>query len=194
MTKNTSKNGLSWLYWQNNVSFYHFTQIRFIPIQILIIQRFSDIELGLPYMHVSGFFLLYSPLSPNPATWIISSYSWVVLFSFFVVGGNQILALPQCFFLRGYKAFILDKVLLRHLKLLPGTELKGLVHQCDCIVSGQSVHASHGSRFHYKAHGNHRSTPFTRKATKWNRSNRRKILAVTTQLEQLRLEIFFQAF
>ena len=48
MTKNTSKNGLSWLYWQNNVSFYHFTQIRCIPIQILIIQRFSDIELGLP--------------------------------------------------------------------------------------------------------------------------------------------------
>ena len=49
--------------------------------------------------------------------------------------------------------------------LLPGTELKGLVHQCDCIVSGQSVYTSHGLRFRYKAHGDHRSTPFTRKAT-----------------------------
>ena len=49
--------------------------------------------------------------------------------------------------------------------LLPGTELKGLVHQCDCIVSGQSVYTSPGLRFRYKAHGDHRSTPFTRKAT-----------------------------
>ena len=39
---------VSWLYWQNTVIFYYFTQIRCIPIQILIIQRFSDIELGLP--------------------------------------------------------------------------------------------------------------------------------------------------
>ena len=53
MTKNTSKNGLSWLSWQNNFSFYHFTQIRCIPIQILIIQRFSDIELGLPVLYVT---------------------------------------------------------------------------------------------------------------------------------------------
>ena len=77
----------------------------------------------------------------------------------------QYLPSHSVFFLRGYKAFILEKGLLRCLKLLPGTELKGLVHQCDCIVSGQSVHASHGSRFHYKAHGSHRSTPFTRRAT-----------------------------
>ena len=59
MTKNTSKNGLSWLYWQNNVSFYHFTQIRCIPIQILIIQRFSDIELGLPVPVLTSNYITY---------------------------------------------------------------------------------------------------------------------------------------
>ena len=48
MTKNTRRNRVSWLYWQNTVIFYHFTQIRCIPIQILIIQRFSDSDLGLP--------------------------------------------------------------------------------------------------------------------------------------------------
>ena len=85
---------------------------------------------------------------------------------FFHVSSSPILASPhECFSLRGYKLLILEKGLLRCLMLLPGTELKGLVHQCDCIVSVQSVHASHGSRFRYKARGNHRSTPFTRKAT-----------------------------
>ena len=54
MTKNTRRNRVSWLYWQNTVIFYHFTQIRCIPIEILIIQRFSDSELGLPVPHLKA--------------------------------------------------------------------------------------------------------------------------------------------
>ena len=47
MTKNIRSSKLSGLYRQNFVSFGHFTQIRCIPIQILIIQRFCYVELGL---------------------------------------------------------------------------------------------------------------------------------------------------
>ena len=79
MTKNTRTSRVSWLYWQNNVSFHHFTQIRCIPKQILIVQRFSYVELGLAVYWRSE---KYRSIRPLFLGFRFFDVSWLCCFGF----------------------------------------------------------------------------------------------------------------
>ena len=129
----SSKNGLSWLYWQNNVSFYHFTQIRCIPIQILIIQRFSDIELGLPVAQTAicdwtqktttkitkGIFKLGLPLG-SPSNYFTFKYLLLFLAFLFYQSHYYFLVLFQCRYLGAFSQYLISPftIVYKHMLIL----------------------------------------------------------------------------